>query len=42
MPTYNYSLVHVFDTLRKIENEGELMPLVDQLTIEHEADAEAP
>ena len=40
--TWNYTAVLAFGTLRKIENEDELMTLVDQLTIEHEADAESP
>ena len=42
VPTWNYTAVHAFGTLRKIDNEDELMQLVDQLTIEHEADAESP
>ena len=42
VPTWNYTAVHAFGTLRKIENEDEMMTLVDQLTIEHEADAESP
>jgi predicted FMN-binding regulatory protein PaiB len=29
MPTWNYTAVHAFGTLRKIENEDELMTLVD-------------
>jgi transcriptional regulator len=40
--TSNYTAVLAFGTLRKIENEDELMTLVDKLTIEHEADAESP
>ena len=39
---WNYTSVLEFGTLHKIENEDELMTLVDQLTIEHEADAESP
>ena len=46
MPTWNYTAVHAFGTLPKIENENEneneLMTMVDQLTIEHEIDAESP
>ena len=42
MPTWNYTAVHAFGTLRKIENEDELMTLVDQLTIEHEIHTESP
>jgi len=42
VPTWNYTAVHAIGTLRKIENEDELMKLVDQLTIEHEAGAESP
>ena len=42
VPTWNYTAVHAIGTLRKIENEEELMKLVDQLTIEHEAGAESP
>jgi transcriptional regulator len=42
MPTWNYTAVHAFGTLRKIENENELITMVDQLTIEHEIDAESP
>ena len=42
VPTWNYTAVHAFGTLRKIENEDELMKLVDQLTIEHEAGAKSP
>ena len=42
MPTWNYTAVHVFGTLRKIENEDELMTPVDQLTKEHEIEAESP
>ena len=42
MPTWNYTAVHALGTLRKIENEDELMKLVDQLTIEHEIEAESP
>ena len=42
VPTWNYTAVHANGTLRKIENEDELMKLVDQLTIEHEAGAESP
>jgi transcriptional regulator len=40
--TWNYTAVLAFGTLRKIENEDELMTPVDQFTIEHEADAESP
>ena len=42
VPTWNYTAVHAIGTLRKIENEDELMKLVDLLTIEHEAGAESP
>ena len=42
MPTWNYTVVHAFGTLHKIENEDELMTLVDQLTIEYEIEAESP
>ena len=42
MPTWNYTAVNAFGTLRKIENEDELMTLVNQLTIEHEIEAESP
>ena len=41
MPTWNYTAFLAFGALRKIENEDELMKLVDQLTIEHEIDAES-
>ena len=34
--------MHAIGTLRKIENEEELMKLVDKLTIEHEAGAKSP
>ena len=40
--TWNYTAFLGFGTLCKIENEDELMTPVDQLTIEHEADAESP
>ncbi|HIA34389.1 MAG TPA: FMN-binding negative transcriptional regulator, partial [Candidatus Lambdaproteobacteria bacterium] len=42
VPTWNYTAVHAIGTLRKIENEEELMKLVDKLTIEHEAGAKSP
>jgi len=42
VPTWNYTAVHAFGRLRKIEKEAELMKLVDQLTIEHEEGAESP
>ena len=41
MPTWNYSAVHTFCTLSKIEKEDESMPLVDELSIEHGFDAES-
>jgi len=41
MPTWNYTAVHAFGKLRKIEKEDELITLVYQLTIEHEAEAES-
>ena len=42
VPTWNYIAVHAVGTLRKIENEDELMKLVDQLTTEHENGAKSP
>ena len=42
VPTWNYTAVHAFGRLRKIEKEAELMKLVDQLTIEHEEGTESP
>ena len=39
VPTWNYTAVHAIGTLRKIENEEELMKLLDKLTIEHEEGA---
>ena len=40
--TWNQTAIHAIGTLRKIENEEELMKLVDKLSIEHEAGAKSP
>ena len=40
LPTWNYRVVHAHGTLRLIDEPSELMRLLDQLTKEHESDAE--
>ena len=42
VPTWNYQVVHAHGTLRRIDEPSELMRLLDQLTKEHESDAENP
>ena len=42
VPTWNYQLVHAHGTLRRIDEPSELMRLMDQLTKQHESDAEHP
>ena len=40
--TWNYQVVHAHGTLRRIDETSELMKLLDQLTKQHESDAEHP
>ena len=42
VPTWNYQVVHAHGTLRRIDESSELMRLLDQLTKQHESDAEHP
>ena len=42
VPTWNYQVVHAHGTLRRIDEPSELMRLLDQLTKQHESDAEHP
>ena len=40
VPTWNYQVVHAHGTLRRIDETSKLMKLLDQLTKQHESDAE--
>ena len=42
VPTWDYQVVHARGTLRRIDEPSELMRLLDQLTKQHESDAEHP
>ena len=42
VPTWNYQVVHAHGTLRRIDETSELMRLLNQLTKQHESDAEHP
>ncbi|MGA0157403.1 MAG: FMN-binding negative transcriptional regulator [bacterium] len=42
VPTWNYQVVHAHGTLRRIDEPSELMRLLEQLTKQHESDAENP
>ena len=42
VPTWNYQVVHAHGTLRRIDEASELIKLLDQLTKQHESDAENP
>ena len=42
VPTWNYQVVHAHGTLRRMDEPFELMRLLDQLTKQHESDAEHP
>ena len=42
VPTWNYQVVHAHGTLRRVDEPFELMRLLDQLTKQHESDAEHP
>ena len=42
VPTWNYQVVQAPGTLRRIDEPSELMGLLNQLTTQHESDAEHP
>ena len=42
VPTWNYRVVHAHGTVRRVEEEPELMALVDALTAVHESGAQSP
>ena len=42
VPTWNYQVVHAHGTLRRIDESSGVMRLLDQLTKQHESDAEHP
>ena len=42
VPTWNYQVVHGHGTLRRIVGESEIMQLLNELTVDHESEAEQP